>query len=486
MVFSSLIFLFVFLPIVLAIYYAIPLKMKNIFLLIASFLFFAWGGVGYSLILVTSLLINYFFGLLLDFIGKKSEKKKKIVLVAAVILNLGILVVFKYLSFIIENINSLLELYNINNETYEFLLIINPNIILPIGISFYTFQALSYLIDVYRGNTPVQRNFIKLSLYISLFPQLIAGPIVRYHDINLQLDNRKHSLKSFSNGVERFIIGLGKKILLANTFALVVDQIFLIPTELLPTSLAWLGIVLYALQIYFDFSGYSDMAIGLGLMFGFKFLENFNFPYIASSIQDFWRRWHISLSSWFRDYLYISLGGNRGGAFNTYKNLIIVFFVTGLWHGASWNFVIWGLIHGLFLLIERILGEQRMSKIPKLIRHAYLLFIVLITWVFFRAEDLHTSILFIKSMLGLTNVSNDMLIVSQYLDKQLLIMFVIAILGSFGVIERMVNLFKSKSQNALFILVNQSIYSLSLIFIIILCYSSLAGNTYNPFIYFRF
>ncbi len=483
MVFSSLLFLFLFLPIVLAIYYGIPLKAKNIFLLLASFIFFAWGGVGYSIILVISLIINYIFGLLIDKASKKSEKKKRLVLAIGIILNLSILITFKYLNFIVDNINELLNLYNENNDTYEFLLLIEPNIILPIGISFYTFQAMSYLIDVYRKDTPVQKNFIKLSLYIALFPQLIAGPIVRYHDINLQLDNRKHSINKFSNGIERFIIGLAKKVLLANTFALVVDNIFNIPVELIPTSLAWVGIILYALQIYFDFSGYSDMAIGLGLMFGFRFLENFNFPYIASSIQDFWRRWHISLSSWFRDYLYIPLGGNRKGEVKTYRNLIIVFFVTGLWHGASWNFVIWGMIHGLFLLIERVLGHERMNKIPKLLRHFYLLFVVLITWVFFRAEDLHTAVIYIKSMLGFSNAKNDIRMLSQFIDSTLIIAFIIAILGSFGGVNKILNTLKTSSKMLVF---KNSLYYMALIIILVLCYANLAGNTYNPFIYFRF
>ncbi len=486
MVFSSLLFLFAFLPVVLALYYGLPMRARNVFLLIASLIFFAWGGVGYSLILASSLGINYFFGRLIAAKIDESREKSRYILIIGVIVNIAILIVFKYLNFIVENINNLINLYNANSEIYEILLVVEPNIILPIGISFYTFQAMSYLIDVYRKNAPVQKNFIKLSLYISLFPQLIAGPIVRYHDINLQLDNRKHSVSNFSKGIERFVLGLGKKVLLANTFALVVDQIFNIPTDILPTPLAWLGIVLYALQIYFDFSGYSDMAIGLGLMFGFKFLENFNFPYISSSVQEFWRRWHISLSSWFRDYLYISLGGNRKGKYKTYRNLIIVFLVTGFWHGASWNFLIWGMIHGFFLLIERIIGNDTFKKIPKVFRHLYLLFVVLIAWVFFRAEDLSTSILYIKSMFALNNIEMDYRVMNQFIDKQLMITFIIAILGSSGFLQWGLSQFRNTGNNKLSITLNQLLYYTALSVILVLCFSSLAGDTYNPFIYFRF
>jgi alginate O-acetyltransferase complex protein AlgI len=482
MVFSSLVFLFIFLPIVLLVYYIIPTKAKNVFLLLSSLIFFAWGGVSYSLILISSLLINYISGVFIY----RCPHKSKFYLAMAIVLNLGILITFKYLNFIVANINDLLEFYNMNNETWEFFLIIEPNILLPIGISFYTFQALSYVIDVYRGNTPVQKSFINLSLYVSLFPQLIAGPIVRYHDINLQLKNRKHSISKVSKGAERFIIGLGKKVLVANTVALVVDQIFSFPTDTVSFGIAWLGIVLYAIQIYFDFSGYSDMAIGLGKMFGFRFLENFNYPYISRSIQEFWRRWHISLSTWFRDYLYISLGGNRKGKKRTYLNLIIVFFVTGLWHGASWNFIIWGMIHGVFLLIERVLGKKKLDNVPNVLRHIYVLMVSLFAWVFFRAEDLKTSMVFVKSMIGFSNIRTNWNVVAQFIDTQLLIALIIAILGSIGFIElimKRINDYLCKANRQT---ISALLYNMIIIFIFILCVISLAGNTYNPFIYFRF
>ena len=345
MVFSSPVFLLVFLPATLFFTLILPRRFQNIMLLIASLFFYAWGGVSFSLIIVSSITINYIVG---RQIAKREGKKgAKNALILGLVLNLLLLGIFKYANFIIDNLNVVFDWIHLEPVKMN-------SIYLPIGISFFTFQAISYIVDVYKKKTPAQKNLIDLALYISLFPQLIAGPIVRYHDIAKQLRNRIPGIKKFASGVERFILGLAKKVLIANTFALVADKIFALEIAEMSTSMAWLGAVAYTFQIYFDFSGYSDMAIGLGRMFGFEILENFNFPYISKSIREFWRRWHISLSNWFRDYLYIPLGGNRKTQGRVFLNLLIVFFLTGFWHGAAWNFVIWGLFHGLFLVIERV------------------------------------------------------------------------------------------------------------------------------------
>ena len=380
MLFSSMIFLWFFLPLVFCSYYLIDKRFKNILLLISSIIFYAWGGVSYSLIMLSSIIINYIFALLIDkAIEDNNLKNKKIYLALCIIINLSILGYFKYTNFIISIINSLSQ-----NKIIEL-----TNIVLPIGISFYTFQALSYVIDVYRGHNKAQKNIFNLALYISFFPQLIAGPIVKYHDIENQILNRNESLENIFYGIKRFIYGLSKKVILANMFALSCDEILKQPTNELGTALVWCASVLYTLQIYYDFSGYSDMAIGLGRMFGFNFLENFNYPYISKSIKEFWRRWHISLSTWFKEYLYIPLGGNRKRKLFTYINLLIVFFATGLWHGASYNFILWGLFHGFFLVIERIfLGKLLEKNKLKFINHIYVIFVFVIGWVLFRADDL--------------------------------------------------------------------------------------------------
>ena len=372
MLFSSMIFLWFFLPLVFCSYYLIDKRFKNILLLISSIIFYAWGGVSYSLIMLFAIIINYIFALLIDkAIEYNNLKNKKIYLALCIIINLSILGYFKYTNFIISIINSLSQ-----NKIIEL-----TNIVLPIGISFYTFQALSYVIDVYRGHNKAQKNIFNLALYISFFPQLIAGPIVKYHDIENQILNRNESLENIFYGIKRFIYGLSKKVILANMFALSCDEILKQPTDELGTALVWCASVLYTLQIYYDFSGYSDMAIGLGRMFGFNFLENFNYPYMSKSIKEFWRRWHISLSTWFKEYLYIPLGGNRKRKLFTYINLLIVFFATGLWHGASYNFILWGLFHGFFLVIERIfLGKLLEKNKLKFINHIYVIFVFVIGW----------------------------------------------------------------------------------------------------------
>ena len=470
MLFSSMIFLWLFLPLVFCSYYLIDKRFKNILLLISSIIFYAWGGVSYSLIMLSSIIINYIFALLIDkAIEYNNLKNKKIYLALCIMINLSILGYFKYTNFIISIINSLSQ-----NKIIEL-----TNIVLPIGISFYTFQALSYVIDVYRGHNKAQKNIFNLALYISFFPQLIAGPIVKYHDIENQILNRNESLENIFYGIKRFIYGLSKKVILANMFALSCDEILKQPTDELGTALVWCASVLYTLQIYYDFSGYSDMAIGLGRMFGFNFLENFNYPYISKSIKEFWRRWHISLSTWFKEYLYIPLGGNRKRKLFTYINLLIVFFATGLWHGASYNFILWGLFHGFFLVIERIfLGKLLEKNKLKFINHIYVIFVFVIGWVLFRADDLKHAFELYKLMFS---YKESIYTVRYFFYPQTFVCFIFGILFS--------GLFQSifpKVREATFsskVYILESVIQFILLFI---CIMYLVNGTYNPFIYFRF
>ena len=470
MLFSSMIFLWLFLPLVFCSYYLIDKRFKNILLLISSIIFYAWGGVSYSLIMLSSIIINYIFALLIDkAIEDNNLKNKKIYLALCIIINLSILGYFKYTNFIISIINSLSQ-----NKIIEL-----TNIVLPIGISFYTFQALSYVIDVYRGHNKAQKNTFNLALYISFFPQLIAGPIVKYHDIENQILNRNESLENIFYGIKRFIYGLSKKVILANMFALSCDEILKQPTDELGTALVWCASVLYTLQIYYDFSGYSDMAIGLGKMFGFNFLENFNYPYISKSIKEFWRRWHISLSTWFKEYLYIPLGGNRKRKLFTYINLLIVFFATGLWHGASYNFILWGLFHGFFLVIERIfLGKLLEKNKLKFINHIYVIFVFVIGWVLFRANDLKHAFELYKLMFS---YKESIYSVRYFFYPQTFVCFIFGVLFS--------GLFQSifpKVREATFsskVYILESVIQFILLFI---CIMYLVNGTYNPFIYFRF
>ena len=461
MVFSTPIFLFLFLPAVLVLNYIIPKKYiaaKNVVLLIASLFFYAWGEPKNVLLMLLSIAVNYVCGLLL---GKfdSDEKKRKVVLWASVVFNLGLLFFFKYFSFVTGGIF--------------------PAIKLPIGISFFTFQIMSYTIDVYRRSVEPQKNLVKLALYISLFPQLIAGPIVRYIDVEKQLTYRECTAEKTARGMIRFSMGLAKKVIVSNTVAAICDGIFG-STNTVPAFAAWVGVICYALQIYFDFSGYSDMAIGMGHMLGFDFLENFNYPYVSCSVQEFWRRWHISLSSWFRDYLYIPLGGNRRGKVRTYINLIIVFACTGLWHGASFSFIVWGLWHGLFLVIERLGFKKVLDKLPKFIGWIYTMLVVLVGWVFFRADTLPAAMKYLGEMFSFTGgVSNGM---AQF-DNLSFIITVIAIVLCTPVYQ----LVKGKlektevGKKAAFVIgavLATGLFILSVIF--------LTGSGYNPFIYFRF
>lgn len=465
MLFSSMTFIFLFMPIVCATYLLAKKSLQNTLLLIASLIFYAWGGPNYLAIMLLTILINYTGALYID----RTQTHKKAFLTLTVIANLGILIYFKYCAFLIENINGLLP--------YDLPLL---EVIMPIGISFYTFQAMSYVIDVYRGEVKAQRNIYKLALYISLFPQLVAGPIVKYHDVDHQIDNRTVTFRKVAYGTKRFIIGLSKKMLLANTLGAVADKIFSQSVDQFDSATAWIGAVAYALQLFYDFSGYSDMAIGLGYIFGFKFLENFNYPYISRSITEFWRRWHISLSTWFKEYLYIPLGGNRISPIRTYVNLFIVFLATGIWHGASWNFIVWGLWNGLFIIIERITNwHKKDGPVIQFIQHGYTIFVFLIGWVMFRAPDMTYAWDYLKNMFGFIsnhNIAHDLI---YYVDHIEIIAFGIAIMCSMPLFTKMLTVSDKH-------VVLKSLINAWLIVLFILSTALIASSTYNPFIYFRF
>ena len=461
MVFSSLVFLWLFLPFTLIVNYLLKnIQVRNTFLLLMSLLFYAWGEPRYVVLMMISILVNYTIGLQ---IGRNN--KPKFWVAVGVLFNLSFLGYFKYINFAIDNINKVL------GTGFEF-----EDVSLPISISFYTFQALSYVVDVYRGQVKAQENPIKMGLYISFFPQLIAGPIVKYYDIEKQIDNRKVTIESFNDGIVRFIIGLFKKVMIANILGGFADQMLSHPAAELSIYETWISIFAYALQIYYDFSGYSDMAIGLGLMFGFRFQENFNFPYISQTIKEYWKRWHISLSTWFKEYLYIPLGGNRKGTGRTYLNLLIVFFCTGLWHGASWNFVIWGMWHGMFLVFERLVNIEKL--LPwRILRHIYIAFIVLISYVFFRIENLPTALTYIGSMFDYTNTSME--IISMVWNKEIMTAMILGTL-MMGILP-----FSKLTQYKETVIYNFA-RSGALILMFYFSVLYLAGSSYNPFIYFRF
>ncbi|NCC73917.1 MAG: MBOAT family protein [Sphingobacteriia bacterium] len=482
MLFSSPIFLFVFLPIVLALYYVFGKRLRNYILLVASFVFFAWGGVSYTALLLISIIFNYLIGLKIG--QSPGSKSSKWYLTLGVALNLIFLGIFKYADFIVSNLNFFSEVFN-------YKLVKSPGIILPVGISFYTFQAMSYLIDVFRKDAETQKNPFNLGLYISLFPQLIAGPIVRYHDIAKQIKDRVVSVETFSQGIRRFIIGLGKKVILANNMGYVADSVFGSVPEELSVVTAWLGILTYSLQIYLDFSGYSDMAIGLGKMFGFTFLENFNYPYISKSVKEFWNRWHISLSSWFRDYLYIPLGGNRKGKWRTYINLIIVFFITGLWHGASWSFVLWGFIHGTFLIIERASGSKFPGKLFVPFQHIYTLLVVTLAWVLFRAENVSFAGSYYKALFGLNASIPNVMVLIKTMNFEFYLFLLLSILSASGLLSKAnekieLTLSSYTGKNNLLPEIYRSLQHIILVVILVICSLYLITNTYNPFIYYRF
>ena len=473
MIFSSLEFLCVFLPVVFALYCLLPsIKVKNALLIVASLLFYAYGEPVYVLLMIASSFMNYGMARLIA----KGEKRKKIFLVLAVVLNLGMLAVFKYADFAVDTVNGLLSTN-----------IPLPGITLPIGISFFTFQALSYVIDVYWDRVEVQKNYFNILLYISFFPQLIAGPIVKYRDINEAIENRVMNADEIAKGLRRFICGLGKKVLIANTAGLVADHVFTAAHSKVNFVVAWIGAIAYLMQIYYDFSGYSDMAIGLGHMFGFRFKENFQYPYGADSIQEFWRRWHISLSTWFKEYLYIPLGGNRKGTARTCINRIIVFFFTGLWHGANWTFVIWGLWHGMFLLFETYCPIVK--KAPKVIARIYTLLVVCVGFVMFRADTLTEGLFMIKQMFtGFSMDPASMSFAVQQLTPWFVVMLAAGIIGA-APIRKLVDHIRENVQPEVLAgkwkTVQIVLYVASTV-LLIWCMIRLSGSTYNPFIYFRF
>ena len=470
MVFSSLVFLFIFLPITLLLYFLAPRKIRNIILLVVSLVFYAWGEPIYILLMIFSSIVDYTHGMLIEKY-REQDKKAKLVVLSSVIINLSLLGFFKYADFMILNIN------NIFGTTLSEL-----NLPLPIGISFYTFQTMSYTIDVYRRQAPVQKNPIALATYVTLFPQLIAGPIVRYQTIADQINNRKETVDKFAIGLERFILGLGKKVLLANNIGLLWNQIQNTGFDDLTILTAWLGIIAFGFQIYFDFSGYSDMAIGLGKMFGFDFLENFNYPYISTSITEFWRRWHISLGSWFRDYVYIPIGGNRVSKLKVYRNLFVVWFLTGLWHGASWNFVLWGLYFGLIIAAEKAFLLKFINRLWKPIRHVYALLLILIGWVLFSFDNLTDGIEYLKIMFGLGGVPimNNQFVYYLYTN---LILIIILIILSTPVIKKKYEMQVKGHANSKL----QTIVVPSILFLILFISTAyLVDSTYNPFLYFRF
>lgn len=480
MLFSSTVFLLFFFPVVFVVYYLLAFSRtaQNIWLFAASLFFYAWGEPVYLLLLLASILVNWGAGL---FLGKFADmpQKKKTVLVIACVVNIGALFIFKYAGFLVQNLNSL-----IGTQVFPV-----PALALPIGISFFTFQALSYVIDIYRGDTAVEKSPFFVGLYVAFFPQLIAGPIVRYRSVAEQIRFRKSSLRKISVGACRFITGLGKKVLLANNMAILADQIFSwsemgIVHVNVPVVMAWLGMVAYTLQIYFDFSGYSDMAIGLGLMFGFKFDENFHYPYAAVSMVDFWRRWHISLTGWFREYVYFPLGGSRVENKDTMiRNLFLVWMLTGIWHGAQWTFLFWGLWHFLFQLAERFLGYAKNNPHTGWMR-LYTLLVIMLGWVLFRAKDLYQAGRYYSNLFGLSGNSFYNAL-TGFLLREYWIWLVLGIVMCFPVAQRCNTLLAQKRMGALGKAVG-FLYPAAMMMLFLLCLVYLVRGSYNPFIYFNF
>lgn len=468
MVFSSLIFIFIFLPITLIVYYLVPKTKQNYVLFISSLIFYGWGEPVYIILMIISIMINHIGGLLIQ--EYRSNKDFcKFIFITVLVLDLSSLVFFKYYGFIIDNINVIF------NSTLRI-----KNLPLPLGISFYTFQLISYVADVYMEKVEAQVNFITFGAYISMFPQLVAGPIVQYRDVKQQLFNREESVLKFGVGVERFIMGVGKKVLLANNLGLIWKSIKALPIGEVSVLSSWVGIIAFTLQIYFDFSGYSDMAIGLGKMMGFDFLENFKYPYISRSVTEFWRRWHISLSAWFREYMYIPLGGNRRGTVIQFRNLMIVWFSTGLWHGASWNFVVWGVYFGVLIFAEKMYVGELLQKLPRAVGHIYTIVLIIIGWVFFEAGSLSGAMDYLRVMFGLAGngvIDN----VGIYTLRSNFIIIVLAIVAATPFFKNLYKLLKERLQLkgvAVAIVCNTIILFISTVYLV--------SETYNPFLYFRF
>lgn len=466
MVFSSIPFLYYFLPLVLVLYFVVPRRLKNTVLLITSLVFYGWGEPRYVFLMIASILIGYVAGLLIEAFSQK--KQAKLFMGLAVALNIGFLAVFKYADFFVENFN------NITGLSMPFL-----RLALPVGISFYTFQILSYIIDVYRGKVPAQKNFISLASYVAMFPQLIAGPIVRYADIEKQLREREHSFNGFASGTLRFTVGLAKKVLIANALGQVCTDFKV--SEDKSVLFYWMYAVAFALQVYFDFSGYSDMAIGLGRIMGFEFSENFNYPYISKSATEFWRRWHISLGTWFRDYVYIPLGGNRVSVPRHIFNIFTVWLLTGFWHGAAWNFVVWGLFFAVLLVAEKMVLLKYLEK-SKIISRVYTIFVVLISFVIFNADNMGQALSYLRGMIGLNGepmVSTEFM----YYLRSFGVTLVVAILGATPIMKIMVERLARKKT---FLKIRIAAEPVMVILLLVVVTAYLADGSFNPFLYFRF
>lgn len=469
MVFSSFVFISVFLPALLAAYYLAPKSCRNNILLLFSLIFYGWGDFDYLYVIGLIVLVNYLGAILVESIACNKTTLRKILVAVAISGNIGVLSFFKYFDFIGINAAQLFG--------FEYQL---RHIILPLGISFYTFQGVSYLIDVYRGQVRAEKDILTLALFIMLFPQLVAGPILKYHDVCAELQHRTETFSLFSYGVRRFIMGLAKKVIVANSMGYVADQIFALPIHGFDCATAWVGALSYSMQLYFDFSGYSDMAIGLGAMFGFRFSENFNHPYLAKSITEFWRRWHISLSTWFKEYLYIPLGGNRVSLGRNFFNLFVVFAVTGIWHGAAWTFVVWGVFHGMLIIMEKATGfaREESSIVVNVLHRLYLLFMVVVAWVIFRSDSLLGACGYIGTMFGLVN-SSTIHVANHYISNWSIMIFVIAGFVSMGVYNLVEIIIKRYDWAS-------DLFDVWLGFLFVVSLAMLAGATYNPFIYFRF
>lgn len=465
MLFTSISFLYYFLPALIIIYFITPKKYKNIILLIASLLFYFYGEPKYVFLMIAEIVIAYTGAILID----KYKSQSKNILIITLFIHVFLLIIFKYTDFIIQTIN------DISNANIKLL-----NIALPIGISFYTFQIISYVIDVYNGKVKVQKNIINLATYVSLFPQLVAGPIVRYQTVEKELDDRVHSFNNFAYGIRRFSIGLAKKVLIANALGELCTKAFVLNET--TVIFYWIFGISYMLQLYFDFSAYSDMAIGLGRIFGFNFPENFNYPYISKSITEFWRRWHISLGTWFKDYVYIPLGGNRDGKYKQIRNILIVWLLTGIWHGANWTFLIWGLLFGIILIIEKIFLNKFMEKLPSFIKRIYVLFIVMILFIIFNAENMSVALTNIKGLFGM----NGEIFVNDYTLhylKSYLPLLIIAFFGATPFIKILIDkLRKNKYANNIINILEPIL----IVMILVVVTSYLIDNSYNPFLYFRF
>ncbi len=467
--FTSPVFLLYFFPLVLVLYFFLREDKRNILLIIASGLFYFWGEGLYVLLIYLWIILNFFTSLAISMQEKKDSKRASLIL--AIILNLGVLAYFKYTNFIFGNLN----IVGIDNKTF--------NIYLPLAISFFTFHAISYNIDVFKGVNKPEKNLARLVLYFTLFPHLIAGPIIRYHQVAKKLIKRAIDWQMVSQGLYRFMIGLSKKVIIANTLAPVADEVFSIGPAHVSIEQIWIAVICFALQIYYDFSGYTDMAIGLGMIFGFKFPENFNYPYTATSIIDFWRRWHMTLYNWFKDYVYIPLGGNRKGEIVTFRNIILVFALTGLWHGANWTFIAWGLFHGIFLVLERLKGGFFINWMPKLVKHVYTLLVLLISWVFFRSESLTESAGFIKLMFN--NLNQDLIYYSTdyFVRNDIILALILGLFFATPIFSMFLTYIK---RTKISVIPSEVFRLLAFTFLFLLSLIFISAETYQSFIYFRF